>query len=187
MRIDSSIDSVERAGIEPAAPWRFRPGVDTIEAPHQLLNHDGLAECKGAFDPKLVPVDGASIDFRVAVTDRDWLDYFRNRPQLSEMNFWRPGTPNTRVERGTPWIFLVKPNSVAGIAVVELAHSLPLFSVWDVYGKSNGFEDRDAFFARIGQYRHRETSIDSEIGCVALVSPVFFDAPFDFRPYANPN
>lgn len=123
------------------------------------------------------------VEFRVAVTDRQWLQYFRDHPDVTEMNFWRPGTPVTKVEPGTMWVFLLKPNSVAGYAVVEVSSHLPLSVAWDAFGTANGFDQRESFFARISQYRHGQTTSDSEIGCVGLMSPVFFRQPFDFAPF----
>ena len=124
-----------------------------------------------------------AIEFRVGVTDRDWFEYFRQRPYLTEMNFWRPGSPNTRVDPGTLWIFLVKPNIVAGCAFVEVSSSLPLSVAWDAFQTANGFDSKEEFFARIRQLRRGVTTGDSEIGCVGLTSPVFFDSPFDFSPF----
>lgn len=124
-----------------------------------------------------------SIEFRVGVTDRDWFRYFRERPNLTEMNFWRPGTPHTRVERGTPWLFLLKPNTVAGCAFVEVSSSLPLSVMWDAFESGNGFDTKELFFRRIAELRRGKTTVDSQIGCVGLSSPVFFDDPFDFAPY----
>lgn len=130
-------------------------------------------------------MESPSIEFRVGVTDRNWLDYFRQRPYLTEMNFWRPGTPHTRVEPGTLWVFLLKPNVVAGCAFVEVESSLPLSVAWDAFQNANGFDTKEEFFARIRELRRGDTTGDSEIGCVGLTSPVFFDSPFDFVPFQS--
>lgn len=124
-----------------------------------------------------------AIEFRVGVTDRDWFDYFRQRPHLTEMNFWRPGTPHTRVDPGTLWVFLLKSNIIAGCAFVEVSSSLPLSVAWDAFQTANGFDSKEEFFARIRQLRRTVTTSDSEIGCIGLTSPVFFDLPFDFAPF----
>lgn len=126
-----------------------------------------------------------SIEFRVAVTDTEWLNYFRRHPDLTEMNFWRPGTPVTRVDPGTLWVFLLKPNIVSGYAIVEVSSSLPISVAWDAFGTANGFDDRESFFARVRRYRHSQTTSDSEIGCVGLTSPVFFENGFDFTPFQS--
>lgn len=99
------------------------------------------------------------------------------------MNFWRPGTPHTRVERGTPWVLLLKPNVVAGCAFVEVSSALPLAVAWDAFQTANGFDSKEQFFRRIRELRRGSTTLDSEIGCVGLTSPVFFDQPFDFESY----
>ena len=125
----------------------------------------------------------ALLQFRVGVTDRAWFEYFRQRPALIEMNFWCPGTLNTRVEPGTVWVFLLKPNTIAGCAVVEVAYSLPLWLAWDAFGAANGSDTRDEFYEKISGYRKSGTTLETEIGCIGLTSPSFFDQPFDFEPY----
>jgi putative restriction endonuclease len=109
---------------------------------------------------------------------------------LTEMNFWRPGTPNTRVEPGAYWVFLLKPNTIAGCARVEGSQPLPLWLAWEAFGTGNGCDNRDELFSRIAAYRKNSpsnspTNLETEIGCVGLTDPVFFDDPFDFEPYQS--
>lgn len=132
----------------------------------------------------------SGLEFRVAITDIEWFSYFRARPALTEMNFWRPGTPNTRAEPGTYWIFLLKPNTVAGCALVEGAQPLPLWLAWDAFGIGNGCDTREQLLSRITIYRKKSpsnspTTLETEIGCVGLTDPIFFDKPFDFEPYQS--
>lgn len=131
-------------------------------------------------------MQGVSPEFRVAVTDSEWFDYFRLRPNLTEMNFWRPGVQNTQVTPGTFWVFLLKPNTIAGCAIVEVAYPLPLWLAWEAFGPTNGGDYREEFYDRIAHHRHgNSTTPDTVIGCVGLTSPVFFDDPFGFAPYQS--
>jgi putative restriction endonuclease len=42
----------------------------------------------------------------VAVTDRDWFDYLRAKPSISEVNFWAPGAaPFRALQAGELFLF----------------------------------------------------------------------------------
>src|SRR5579864_4251998 len=114
------------------------------------------------------------MEFHVAVTDPDWLQYFRDHPNQIEMNFWRPGVQNTNVQRGTIWLFLLRGTTkIAGYAKVEVSYPLPLWLAWDAFETANGFDRAEDFFAKMSELRPLIRP-DTEIGCIGLTDPVFF-------------
>ena len=124
-------------------------------------------------------------EYRVAVTLPQWAHYFREHPLQTEMNFWRPGGTGTRVEPGTPWLFLLD-YEIIGCANVEVAYPLPLFKAWEYFETSNGFETREEFFQAIGEIRRRKgasTDPTTVIGCVGLTNPQFFIRPIEFKKF----
>jgi hypothetical protein len=56
----------------------------------------------------------------VAVTDRDWFEHLRSRPEITEVNFWSPGTASFRaLEPGELFFFKLHApdNYIAGFGV----------------------------------------------------------------------
>lgn len=99
------------------------------------------------------------------------------------MNFWRPGVKHTNAPEGSYWLFLRKPDTIVGCARVEISTSLPLWLAWETFTNSNGADTREQFYDMVARRRAAETTPLTEIGCIGLVDPTFFDTPIDFRPF----
>lgn len=120
-----------------------------------------------------------SVRLAVAVTDKDWFDYLRARPGLSEINFWAPGAaPFKALQPGELFLFkLHSPlNFIVGGGVFAYANSLPCSLAWEAFGSSNGAESIGEMRLRIAKYRRADTTdwTDFVIGCRILTQPFFF-------------
>lgn len=130
----------------------------------------------------------------VGVTDGDWYRFLAARPDLTEVNFWRPGGGRAfRVlEIGEPFFFKTHAphNRVVGGGFYSGFASLKLSEAWEFYGHANGAETLAQMRLRIGQYRRDpiRPDEDPDIGCLFIRDVVFFDhhlvaeAPPEFAP-----
>jgi putative restriction endonuclease len=116
----------------------------------------------------------------VAVTDRDWFEHLRSRPEITEVNFWSPGSAAFRaLEPGELFFFKLHApqNYIAGFGIFAHANTLPCSLAWDAFGDANGADTFEEMRARIARYRHaapRDRS-DFVIGCRVLAPAFFFD------------
>lgn len=130
----------------------------------------------------------------VGVTDQDWYDYLRARPDLDEVNFWQPGGAQEfhALGRGEPFLFKLKfPNNfIVGGGFFSHFSFLPVSLAWAAFGEKNGAPTFRDMRERIERLR-RSTPTPHEdytIGCVILHDPFFLDrpnwipAPADFHP-----
>lgn len=117
----------------------------------------------------------------IAVTDYDWYERLSNRPELHEVNFWKP-SPRDRFQAPelSPFLFKLKAphNAICGFAFFARWSALPIWLAWDTFGVANGCETLAEMKSRIDAIRKR-IGYDSdnqrdEIGCVLLIHPVFF-------------
>jgi len=130
----------------------------------------------------------------VAVTDRDWYRFLRDRPDLDEVNFWQPGG-NRRfgaLSPGEPFLFKLHypDNAIVGGGFFTHASLLHARLAWDAFDQKNGAASYPEMCRRIARYRH--TMVDPRaqytIGCIILQEPFFFrerdwiPAPVDFSP-----
>ncbi len=130
----------------------------------------------------------------VANTDYAWYRFLRARPELREVNFWRPSQNRfNALDSGELFFFKLKAphNAVAGFGLFTKAVLLPVWEAWDLFGLANGVPDRQSLVAQLRRIYHgsgRSTSIDDWIGCLAIAEPIFFPpdswvpAPSDWRP-----
>jgi putative restriction endonuclease len=92
----------------------------------------------------------------VAVTDRDWFDHLRQRPELPEVNFWAPSGANFRaLEPGELFLFKLHAptNRIVGGGTFAHASNLPCSLAWEAFGQANGAATLPAMRARIARYR----------------------------------
>lgn len=64
----------------------------------------------------------------VAVTDDDWFEMLRTRPDLAEVNFWAPSAANFRaLQPGELFLFKLRAprNSIVGGGIFAYASALP--------------------------------------------------------------
>lgn len=128
----------------------------------------------------------------VAPTDHAWYEYLRVRPELDEVNFWRPGgTPFAALALGEPLFFKLKAphHAIGGFGHFAGYMRMPLWMAWEAYGEANGAPDPAALRARLARLSSvRAGGLDVQIGCIALARPIFFApgdwvaAPADWKP-----
>jgi putative restriction endonuclease len=122
------------------------------------------------------------INLVVAVTDDDWFEILRRRPNLSEVNFWAPSAANFRALQPGE-LFLFKPhaprNVIVGGGVFAYANTLPCSLAWSAFGEANGARSAQEMRARIARYRRSDPNErgDFAIGCRILTQPFFFEEP----------
>ena len=81
------------------------------------------------------------INFVIAVTDGDWFETLRQRPDLDEINFWSPSPKNFRALRpGELFLFKLKSprNWIVGGGIFAFANKMPCSLAWEAFRDSNG-------------------------------------------------
>ena len=130
----------------------------------------------------------------VGVTDSDWFGFLSKRPDLNEVNFWRPG--DTRAFRiisvGEPFLFKAHhpENRVVGGGFFSGFAVLRVSEAWQLFAEANGVSSLTEMRARVARYRRGGLADgdDPPIGCVFVRDVVFFPpserppAPADFAP-----
>ena len=120
------------------------------------------------------------INLVIAVTDSDWFEMLRQRPDLGEVNFWAPSATNFRALRSGE-LFLFKlhapHNAIVGGGIFAYANVLPCSLAWEAFEEANGAHSAQDMRARIARYRQMDPSdrSDFEIGCRILTQPFFFE------------
>ncbi|KAA0273356.1 MAG: HNH endonuclease [Acidobacteria bacterium] len=130
----------------------------------------------------------------VAPTDYGWYQFLRARPELREVNFWRPSQNRFgALDPGELFFFKLKAphNAIGGFGLFTRGAVLPAWEAWDVFGPANGTADLAELLARIerlaGGSARGPMNVDTWIGCLAINEPVFFppdewvDVPADWR------
>lgn len=116
----------------------------------------------------------------VGVTDSDWFEFLRNRPDLDEVNFWQP-SGRTRFRALDPGgLFLFKlhspQNYIVGGGFFAHFSLLPHRLAWEFFEEKNGAATFEQMDRRIAKYRRTETRSPNRIvGCILLSSPFFFE------------
>ncbi|HEV8700659.1 MAG TPA: HNH endonuclease signature motif containing protein [Candidatus Polarisedimenticolia bacterium] len=129
----------------------------------------------------------------VAITDRDWFRYLRERPRLDEANFWQPGGAREfrTLSVGQPLLLKLHypDHFIVGGGFFRHATRLPASLAWEAFGDKNGAASFEEMRRRIERYRRvpADPRIDYTIGCILLQEPFFFEdsewipAPLDFH------
>ena len=131
----------------------------------------------------------------IAITDEGWYRFLAGRADVTELNFWTPSARRTfRAPQFSPFLFKLRAphNAVCGFAYFAQFSRLPDWLAWESFGLGNGCASFDEMRSRIAGIRARirydeQTGCD-EIGCIQLVSPVFFSRdvwvpqPRDWQP-----
>lgn len=127
------------------------------------------------------------INLVVAVTDSDWFEMLRKRPDLPEVNFWAPsGKLFHALQPGELFLFKLHAprNFIVGGGVFAYANQLPCSLAWQAFGHSNGAESLRDMRERIAKYRKVDAADrgqDFPVGCRILTQP-FFLAERDWIP-----
>ena len=120
------------------------------------------------------------VNLVVAVTDGDWFDTLRHRPDLAEVNFWAPSAANFRaLQPGELFLFKLHAprNVIVGGGVFACANALPCSLAWQAFGEANGARSAVEMRARIARYRRADPGdrSDFEVGCRILMQPFFLE------------
>ncbi len=131
----------------------------------------------------------------IAITDEGWYRFLAARPDVTELNFWTPSARRTfRAPPFSPFLFKLRAphNAICGFAYFAHFSKLPDWLAWETFGPGDGCATFQEMHARIAEIRERirydETTGSSDIGCIQLVSPVFFPPsgwipqPTDWQP-----
>lgn len=130
----------------------------------------------------------------VGVTDWDWFDLLRRRPDLDEANFWQPSGHRKFQALRPGELFLFKLHSprnyIAGGGLFAHASLLPISLAWETFGVANGAVGLAQMRARVERYRRAELDrfADYPIGCILLEQPFFLNesqwlpVPPDWKP-----
>lgn len=114
----------------------------------------------------------------IGVTDRDWFDLLRSKPELDEVNFWQPSGSRRFGSLQPGELFLFKLHSphnfVVGGGVYAHSTLLPISLAWESFGTGNGAASLLEMRNRVAKYRKDADRVaDYTIGCVLLEQPFF--------------
>jgi putative restriction endonuclease len=124
----------------------------------------------------------------VGVTDNKWASLLRDRPDLTEANFWQPSPHGFKaLSPGEPFLFKTKdPKKFRGVDIPGYALvgggffdeyvELRVSEAWTIWGAANGVADEGELARRAKAYRSQAAEIgdpDPTIGCVILRN-IFF-------------
>jgi putative restriction endonuclease len=124
----------------------------------------------------------------VGVTDDEWYHFLAARPEISVVNFWRPGGGREfhAIAVGEPFFFKTHyPNNrVVGGGFFDGFASLRVSEAWKWYGSANGVDSLQQMRRRIAYYRRTPIgpADDPEIGCIFIRNTVFFPENATFKP-----
>jgi putative restriction endonuclease len=108
----------------------------------------------------------------VAVTDKDWFALHASKPEVEEVNFWRPSPDATfkALQPGEVLLFkLHSPdNFIAGGGFFTRFLQLPVNLVWETFGEANGVRSQSEMRQRIAYYRRTPIAANENptIGCI---------------------
>jgi putative restriction endonuclease len=119
----------------------------------------------------------------VAVTDENWFEHLRRKPDLNEVNFWAPSAPSFKaLEPGELFLFKLHAprNVIVGGGIFTFASAMPCSLAWEAFGEANGAANLTQMRARIAKYRKVDPADRSDfvIGCRILTQPFFWPEPF---------
>ena len=115
----------------------------------------------------------------VGVTDDSWAAFLRDRPQLTEANFWLPSPRAFRaLAVGEPFLFKTHwpHNKLVGGGFFSGFAELTILEAWEIHGESNGVASLEELTRRIAGYRRERPDPRARIGCVLLRDLFFADA-----------
>lgn len=116
----------------------------------------------------------------VGVTDLGWARHLASRPEIHEVNFWRPrDTKNFgAIVPGEPFLFKTRQeNRVVGGAIFQAHVVMPLASAWDFFGQGNGVASLEEFINRIGRLAGEPITdaATRPVSCILLRDAIFFE------------
>lgn len=131
----------------------------------------------------------------IAITDESWYSFCAEHPEITELNFWTPSARRSfRAAPFSPFLFKLRApyNAICGFAYFVQFSTLPDWLAWESFGLGNGCLSLQEMQCRISKIRTRirydESTGSEEIGCIQLISPIFFSRdgwipqPTDWKP-----
>lgn len=131
----------------------------------------------------------------IAITDEGWYSFCAEHPDVTELNFWTPSARRSfRAPPFSPFLFKLRApyNAICGFAYFVQFSTLPDWLAWESFGLGNGCFSLQEMQSRISSIRTRiryeESTGSDEIGCIQLISPIFFSRdrwipqPTDWKP-----
>ncbi len=117
----------------------------------------------------------------VGVTDGEWSRFLATRPDLNEVNFWRPSSDREfrALALGEPFYFkthYVDGNQVVGGGFYSGFAALRVSQAWELFGNANGAASLADLRTRVSRYRRAPLAAheDPTIGCVFIRDTKFF-------------
>jgi len=117
----------------------------------------------------------------IAITDEGWYHFLAGHPEVTELNFWTPSARRSfHAPSFSPFLFKFRAphNAICGFAYFAQYSRLPDWLAWESFGPGNGCGSLRDMRSRIAairaRIRYEEQGGSDEIGCIQLVSPVFF-------------
>jgi putative restriction endonuclease len=124
----------------------------------------------------------------VGVTDGQWYQFLAARPEIDEVNFWRPGGHGQfRVlQVGEPFFFKTHypHNHIVGGGFYSAYARLSISEAWELFGPANGVTDIEQMRRRVGHYRKVPlvAGEDPVVGCVFVRDVRFFPPEAALEP-----
>jgi putative restriction endonuclease len=116
----------------------------------------------------------------VGVTDNEWYRFLASRPEITLVNFWRPGSGKEfrALAEGEYFFFKThKPHDqLVGGGYYSGFAAAPVSEAWHLFGEANGVASLEQMRARIAHYRRSPIGPgeDPEIGCIFIRDVAFF-------------
>lgn len=121
------------------------------------------------------------------MTDEKWYRFLAARPELSEVNFWRPSGGGFRaLTPGEPFFFKAHHplNRVIGGGFFSGFTQLRISEAWELFGEANGVTSLDEMRRSVGRYRKQAIGPDEDpvIGCIFVRDTRFFSSDSTVEP-----
>jgi putative restriction endonuclease len=114
----------------------------------------------------------------VGVTDSRWYRFLAARPELTEVNFWRPGGRHAfrALQPGEPFFFKTHypHNKIVGGGFFSGFVPMRVSDAWELLGPGNGAVSLQEMRGQISRYHPIGPGENPEIGCVFIRDPRFF-------------
>lgn len=125
----------------------------------------------------------------VGVTDSQWYKFLAARPEISVVNFWRPGRKGREfraLSEGEFFFFKTHypHNRIVGGGLYSGFASMRVSDAWALFGQANGAENLDDLRASVTRY-HKESGHrgdDPDINCIIIKNVAFYPQESAFPP-----
>ncbi len=116
----------------------------------------------------------------IGVTDNRWAAFLRDRPGITEANYWLPSGKSAfrALKPGEPFLFKTHwpENRLVGGWFYSGFGTFTVREAWDLFRDGNGVASKDELALAIARYRKEPPDDNALIGCV-LLRDLFFLSP----------